>query len=70
MRRTNELYVDEVVRKQKLSLIGEMSNSLMHDLRNPLSGIRLASELITMIHSDNGDGRIAATKSGCNATGW
>jgi signal transduction histidine kinase len=52
MRRTNELYVDEVVRKQKLSLIGEMSSSLMHDLRNPLSGIRLASELITMIHSD------------------
>jgi signal transduction histidine kinase len=52
LRRTNELYVDEVVRKQKLSLIGEMSNSLMHDLRNPLSGIRLASELITMVHTD------------------
>jgi signal transduction histidine kinase len=52
MRRTNELYVEEVVRKQKLALIGEMSSSLMHDLRNPLSGIRLASELITMIHSD------------------
>ena len=52
LRRTNDLYVEEVVRKQKLSLIGEMSNSLMHDLRNPLSGIRLASELISMIHSD------------------
>jgi signal transduction histidine kinase len=53
LRRTNDLYVDEVVRKQKLSLIGEMANSLMHDLRNPLSGIRLGSELITMIHSDD-----------------
>lgn len=53
LRRTNDLYVEEVVRKQKLSLIGEMSNSLMHDLRNPLSGIRLASELISMIHSDD-----------------
>ena len=53
MRRTNDLYVDEVVRKKKLSLIGEMANSLMHDLRNPLSGIRLASELITMIHTDD-----------------
>ena len=53
MRHTNELYVDEVVRKQKLSLIGEMANSLMHDLRNPLSGIRLASELINMVHTDD-----------------
>ena len=53
MRHTNDLYVDEVVRKKKLSLIGEMANSLMHDLRNPLSGIRLASELITMIHTDD-----------------
>ncbi len=53
MRHTNELYVDEVVRKKKMSLIGEMANSLMHDLRNPLSGIRLASELITMVHSDD-----------------
>jgi signal transduction histidine kinase len=52
MRHTNELYVDEVVRKKKMSLIGEMANSLMHDLRNPLSGIRLASELITMVHTD------------------
>ena len=53
MRHTNSLYVDEVVRKKKLSLIGEMANSLMHDLRNPLSGIRLASELITMVHTDD-----------------
>jgi signal transduction histidine kinase len=52
LRRTNDLYVEEVVRKKKLSLIGEMANSLMHDLRNPLSAITLASQLITMIHSD------------------
>jgi signal transduction histidine kinase len=52
VRTTNDLYVEQVVRKEKLSLIGEMANALMHDLRNPLSGITLASELITMIHTD------------------
>lgn len=52
VRKTNDLYVEQVVRKEKLSLIGEMANALMHDLRNPLSGITLASDLITMIHTD------------------
>jgi signal transduction histidine kinase len=52
LRKTNELFVQEVLHKEKLSLVGEMANSLMHDLRNPLSGIRLVSELITLRHSD------------------
>jgi len=52
MRRTNDLYVEEVVRENKMSLVGEMANSLMHDLRNPLSAITLASQLIAMIHED------------------
>lgn len=52
LRRTNDLYVEEVVHQKKLTLIGEMADSLMHDLRNPLSGIRLASELISMVHTD------------------
>ena len=52
LRNTNDLFVQEVVRKEKLSLVGEMASSLMHDLRNPLQCIHLASELITMTHSD------------------
>jgi len=52
LRQTNDLYVEEVVRKKKLSLIGEMASSLMHDLRNPVSAIQLAADLITMDHSD------------------
>jgi signal transduction histidine kinase len=53
LRRTNDLFVQEVVRKEKLSLVGEMASSLMHDLRNPIAGIHLASDLITMNHSDD-----------------
>jgi len=52
LRRTNTLFMQEVVRKEKLSLVGEMASSLMHDLRNPISGIHLAADLISMTHND------------------
>lgn len=52
LRKTNDLFVTEVVRKEKLSLVGEMASSLMHDLRNPVSGIRLAADLVNMNHDD------------------
>ncbi len=35
VRRTNSLYLDERVHKEKMSLIGEMAGALMHDLRSP-----------------------------------
>jgi signal transduction histidine kinase len=53
LRHMNELFVQEVVRKEKLSLVGEMASSLMHDLRNPIAGIHLAADLITMSHQDD-----------------
>lgn len=46
LRRTNDLFLDEVLHKQKLTLLGEMASSLMHDLRNPLTGIRLSADLL------------------------
>jgi signal transduction histidine kinase len=52
LRRTNDLYVDEVVRKEKLSLIGEMAGSLMHDLRTPVQVILSSVDLIRLTHSD------------------
>lgn len=52
LRRTDDLYVGEVVRKEKLSLIGEMASSLMHDLRNPVQVILSSLDLIKMYHSD------------------
>jgi signal transduction histidine kinase len=52
LRRSNKLFTQEVVRKEKLSLVGEMASSLMHDLRNPIAGIHLAADLVTMNHSD------------------
>jgi signal transduction histidine kinase len=52
LRRTNELYIEEVVRKKKLSLIGEMASSLMHDLRTPVQVILSSVDVLRMTHSD------------------
>jgi len=46
LRRATDQVVSEVVRKEKLSLVGEMAGSLMHDLRTPASSIRLSADLI------------------------
>jgi signal transduction histidine kinase len=46
LREANNLVVREVVHKEKLSLVGEMASSLMHDLGTPLSSIRLSADLI------------------------
>jgi signal transduction histidine kinase len=48
LRSTNDLFLDEVMRKQKLSLLGEMACSLMHDLRNPLTGISLSADVLAL----------------------
>lgn len=46
LRATNERYVSEVVRKEKITLVGEMANAMVHDFRAPFSTIKLATELI------------------------
>ena len=52
LRKTDDLYVEELVRKEKLSLIGEMAGSLMHDLRSPVQVILSSIDVIRMSHSD------------------
>jgi len=46
LRATNQRYVSEAVRKEKITLVGEMANSMIHDFRGPFSTIKLATELI------------------------
>ncbi|MCE0521917.1 MAG: ATP-binding protein [Methylacidiphilales bacterium] len=52
LRKTDDLYVQERVRKEKLSLIGEMAGSLMHDLRSPVQVILSAIDVMRINHSD------------------
>jgi signal transduction histidine kinase len=46
LRATNDRFVTAVVRKEKITLIGEMANSMVHDFRGPFSTIKLATELL------------------------
>jgi signal transduction histidine kinase len=48
LRRTTDEVVREIVHKEKLTLVGEMASSIMHDLRNPVTSIRLSADLISM----------------------
>jgi len=46
LRNTNARYVQELIRKEKITLIGEMANSILHDFRSPVTSIRLALDSI------------------------
>lgn len=42
----NERYTQEVLHKEKMHFIGEMAGAIIHDLRSPMTGIRLAAEML------------------------
>jgi len=46
VRDTNELYVKEHVRKERMTLVGEMANTIIHDLRNPFTVIQLCTHML------------------------
>ncbi len=52
LRTTTEEYVKELVYKDRMVLLGETINTIIHDLKSPLSAINLASSLIKEIHPD------------------
>ncbi|AOS45382.1 Sensor protein ZraS [Lacunisphaera limnophila] len=60
LRATNERYVGEVVRKEKITLIGEMANAMIHDFRGPFSTIKLATELIAKHNRSAGNQDLCA----------
>lgn len=49
---TTDQYISEVLRKNKLVLVGEMVNTIVHDFKSPFTGIQLASEMIKELHDD------------------
>jgi len=52
LRFTTDQYVKELVRKNKMVLVGEMVNSIIHDFKSPFTGIHLSSEMIEELHDD------------------
>jgi signal transduction histidine kinase len=52
LRKTTNQYVNQVAHKEKMEIIGEMVNTILHDFRSPFTGIQLASAIIKEAHSD------------------
>ena len=52
LRQTDDRYVEEVVRKQKMTLVGEMAGAIIHDLKNPFQAVLMASLFIREKHAD------------------
>jgi len=46
LKSTTDHYMDEVMRTEKLTLVGTMMSSLLHDFKNPFSVISLGSNII------------------------
>jgi signal transduction histidine kinase len=59
LRQTNAHFVQELIRKEKITLIGEMANSILHDFRSPVTSIQLAVGSVIKRHDDD------ATRQSC-----
>jgi signal transduction histidine kinase len=57
MRQSNQRHIDELLRREKMALLGQVVLSVVHDFRSPLSVILMATELI-----GSGDADEAVTK--------
>ena len=55
LRQVNSHFISEVMRSERLSLVGAMANSIIHDLKNPMCIVRSCSD---MIASETTDPRI------------
>lgn len=53
LKSTTDHYMDEVMRTEKLTLVGSMMSSLLHDFKNPFSIISLGSTIIAGRYKDD-----------------
>ncbi|NEP02875.1 MAG: cyclic nucleotide-binding domain-containing protein [Symploca sp. SIO2E9] len=52
LRESTEAYVKQLVYKERMVLMGEMLNTVIHDLNSPLIGIHLSSSVLKEVHTD------------------
>jgi signal transduction histidine kinase len=56
LRNVNSHFISEMMRNERLSLVGTMANSIIHDLKNPIHIVRYCSHFIA---KDSKDPRVA-----------
>ncbi len=52
LRSVNSHFISEMMRTERLSLVGAMANSIIHDLKNPICIIRCCTDLIARESQD------------------
>jgi signal transduction histidine kinase len=52
IRTSNQLRVEELMRQEKMSIVGRMINGIIHDFRNPFAVILMLAGLIRRMHPD------------------
>ena len=52
LRGFNSHFIDELMRSERLSMVGTMANSIIHDLKNPIHAIQTCIELINQRSDD------------------
>ena len=55
LRATTAQYVNHMVHQEKMALLGEMVNTIIHDFRSPVTSIQLASAMLKEEHPDDAD---------------
>lgn len=53
LRATTAQYVNHMIHQEKMALLGEMVNTIIHDFRSPVTGIHLASVMLKEQHPDD-----------------
>ncbi len=49
---TTRHYMDDMLRQEKLSMVGTMMNTIIHDFKNPFCLISLGAQLMAQMHTD------------------
>src|SRR3954453_8509996 len=52
LRQVNSHFITEVMRTERLSLVGSMANTILHDLKNPICIVRCCADLIALETTD------------------
>ena len=52
LRSVNSHFISELMRNERISTVGTMANSIIHDLKNPITVIRSCSELLSTRFDD------------------
>jgi len=52
IRDSNQRHVEELLRQERMSLVGKMINGIIHDFRNPFTVITMLADVIKRMHPD------------------